>query len=86
MRWLIALLLTANVMVVLWRGMEHRGDERLARLPDSDIGDLHLLVDDGPVAEEVAAGGELTATDADINVESVANEADSKVVATGDPR
>ncbi len=86
MRWLIALLLTANVMVVLWRGMEHRGDERLARLPDSDIGDLHLLVDDGPVAEEVAAGGEPTATDADINVESVANEADSKVVATGDPR
>jgi len=58
MRWLIALLLTANVMAALWLGMEREGEGRLARLPQPDIGNLQLLVDEGNVpGEAVTASG-----------------------------
>ncbi len=55
MRWLIALLLTANVMAALWLGVERQGDELLARLPEPDIGDLQLLVEERSVPSEAVA-------------------------------
>ncbi len=43
MRWLIALLLAANVVVALWLGVEQRREGRTAALPAPDIGSLQLL-------------------------------------------
>ncbi|BAN69889.1 hypothetical protein [endosymbiont of unidentified scaly snail isolate Monju] len=74
MRWLIALLLTANVMAALWLGMERQGDGQLARLPEPDIGDLQLLVDESSVAGEAVAEHEPPMTHADIDVPAMETE------------
>jgi len=74
MRWLIALLLTANVMAALWLGVERQGEDRLARLPEPDIGDLQLLVDEGSVPGEAVAEHEPPTQHAELDMPAMEAE------------
>ncbi len=68
MRWLIALLLTANLMVALWQGVEGQDEGRTARLPEPDIGNLQLLVDKGSVSGTAIAEHDPSTQHAEIDM------------------